>query len=150
MDDIKAQLVAKIIQTLDERIRVTEAAIKSAEESKLNETKSSAGDKFETGRAMMQMEQDKLEMQLAKNIQLKKIVEQLPLDQKHINIQGGSLVRTNQLNYFVSIGMAKIKLESSDWYAISPVSPIGNLLLNKKAGDSFSFRNSTINILQVD
>ena len=58
--DIKEQLYEFCRAYIDGRtIRINES-IKSIQESLSSETKSSAGDKHETGRAMLQLEREKL------------------------------------------------------------------------------------------
>lgn len=149
MNGIKAQLILEIKSIINQRMQSTSAAIKSAEESKLNETKSSAGDKYETGRAMMQMEQEKLEVQLAKNQQLLTILKRIDQSNTKNTVGHGSLIITDQLNYFISIGIGKITLADKIYYAISEVSPIGKLLLGKKEGEFISFRNQNILIKKI-
>jgi len=62
----------QLLTDLDKRIKSAKEFIESAKESRDNDTKSSAGDKFETGREMMQMEIDKNETQLRKALKLKR------------------------------------------------------------------------------
>lgn len=148
MDEIKAKLIEKILSDLDEKILATKSAINSAEESKLNETKSTAGDKYETGRAMMQLEQEKLESQLAKLVASKKHIQLLPKT-KSVKAQVGSLVLTDQLNYFISQGLGKIVLSEGTYYAVSASSPIGIELIGKTAGQSLDFRGKKISISNI-
>lgn len=49
---------------INDRISLLEKQLQSLKEARDNETKSSAGDKFETGRAMMQSEVQKIQSQL--------------------------------------------------------------------------------------
>jgi len=52
---IKEALYKACEEDTEKRINVIERNLKSIEESRNNETKSSAGDKYETGRAMLQI-----------------------------------------------------------------------------------------------
>lgn len=149
MDDIKKQLVEHIKKQLNIQINNAQAAVDSAIESKSNETKSSAGDKFETGRAMMQIEQEKHEMQLAKAQDQLKYISRISLDPSKDDIQLGSLVITDQLKYFITIGQGKIVIGNMKYYAISVDSPIGRLLIGKKRGDAITFRDKIITILDI-
>ncbi|MWD30855.1 3-oxoacyl-ACP synthase, partial [Aquicoccus sp. SCR17] len=58
------------VDTRTERLKKSAAAL---QESLNSETKSSAGDKHETGRAMVQLEQEKLAQQLVELDRLKEV-----------------------------------------------------------------------------
>jgi len=131
------------------KIKTAETAVASAMESKLNETKSSAGDKFETGRAMMQVEQEKSEMQLSQANQLMSILDHLDLGKSYPQAALGALVVTDQHSYFLSIGIGKLIVDDKIFYAISELSPIGELLIGKKKGETFSFREQVITLQQI-
>ena len=60
-----------------ERIAATQEAIYTAQLSANEETKSSAGDKYETGRAMAQLEIEKNTAQLAEALKLKQMLKQI-------------------------------------------------------------------------
>jgi len=74
-------------------------------------TKSSAGDKHETGRAMAQLEQEKLSSQLGQLTLLKEALAKIEPDEKHESIQFGSLIKTGNGYFFLSIGLGKISLD---------------------------------------
>lgn len=56
---MKEQICESILRMLEQKIKTVQQSIASIQEARNNETKSSAGDKYETGRAMMQAELDK-------------------------------------------------------------------------------------------
>lgn len=147
--DIKFRLLKKISEIIDHRIEISKAAVNSAKESKNNETKSSAGDKYETGRAMMQQEQEKNEIQLSKNLNLKNLLLQIDLEQDYKTIKFGSLVITNQGKYFIAVGLGKIKIENETYFVISLDSPIGKLLTGKLPGEKVTFRTNQIEIKEI-
>ena len=147
-NDIKIKLIQKLNEQLDSQIETAQSAINSAKESKNNETKSSAGDKFETGRAMMQIEQEKNEMQLGKTLMLKSLLKQVDLKKQHETVGFGSLVFTNRGKYFIAIGIGKIEVEGEICFAISVDSPVGKLLLGKQVGEQVEFRGA-IEILEI-
>ena len=80
-NDIKMEKKEIIIQELnviiDQKIDEAKSSISAAKESRDNETKSSVGDKYETGRAMAQIELDKLYEQLEKSIKMKYVLDQI-------------------------------------------------------------------------
>ncbi|MDG1298287.1 MAG: hypothetical protein P8P48_14170, partial [Saprospiraceae bacterium] len=63
----KKEVLDAFLTQLSKRISDIEQNLLNIEQSKAQETKSSAGDKFETGRAMLQAEEDKLFGQLNRN-----------------------------------------------------------------------------------
>jgi len=148
----KEKIYRHLINLLSQKIETAESAIQSAKDSRDNETKSSVGDKYETGRAMMQIEQQKNEVQLSKALTLKKILEQINIDADAANnhqAQLGSLVITPQAFFFLSIGIGKIAVESQKVFAISMASPMGKILYGKKAGDQISFQGKMVEVLEV-
>lgn len=149
MKNLKAMIYIHLQKNLDQKIQTARSAMQSAEESKNNETKSSAGDKYETGRAMMQMEQDKNEAQLMKLVTLKRELAQINLQKEYDKVELGSLVMTNQGNYYIAIGIGKIVVDQETCYAISLASPIGRLLHGKRQGDSVKFQDKVFEIEKI-
>ena len=92
---IKEALQAELYHKIEIQIASYNKAIAAIEESKLGETKSSAGDKYETGRAMMQMEQDKLIAQLASLELIKTQLKQISPRQKCDQGMLGAIVNTD-------------------------------------------------------
>lgn len=146
---IKAALLAQLLQHLEQNIAETVQAIASAKESRDNESKSSAGDKYETGRAMMQIELENNGRQLEKTRLAKQDLQQLDLQEPHTLVSQGSLVHTNQGIYFISIGFGKLELAKQLYYAISLASPIGQALKNAKVGDTVSFQGKVLEVLHI-
>ena len=121
-------------------------AMESSQESANADTKGSAGDKHETGRAMMHLEKEKNAKQLAERLNLRKVLPLLYPNKIQSEGQLGSLIKTNNGFYYLSIPMGKLELEGKLFYIISAVSPIGNLLLNTKVGSEIIFNGQKIKI----
>ena len=149
MTDLKQLLVNQIENILDKRIETANRDIELAKESRDSETKSTAGDKYETGRAMIQFELEKNNVQLSKAVQLKNELSQIDVHKKLTKVVFGSIVITNQGNYFISIGLGKINIDEESFFAISLASPIGMVLSNKKVGDNFNFLDKKIIITEI-
>jgi transcription elongation GreA/GreB family factor len=145
----KEQLLNHCKQLVEQKIQTAQQAMDAAQQAANEETKSSAGDKYETGRAMMQMERDKNALQLAEAIKLKTVLEQINIQAITSTIQFGSLVQTAQANYFLAASLGKVKIDQSSIYAISAVSPIGQKMIGLKKGDSFSFNGNQLVIQEV-
>jgi hypothetical protein len=138
--DIKVQILKQMQHLLASKIDDARQTIASAKESRNNDTKSSAGDKFETGRAMIQMEIDNNEIQLDKALKQQEELSKIDIKRQNEKVAPGSLVITNHETYFISIAMGKIIVDGNPFYAISLVSPIGMLLKNKAAGENAEFQ----------
>lgn len=134
----KLLIYQKCIEIIEDSILAINMAINDAQDAANNETKSSAGDKHETGRAMAQLETEKLYTQLNDALTQKQIFSKINLNQKNKQITIGSLVYTDKCIFYISISLGKVKINNETIYVISPHSPIGKLLLTKKEKDSFS------------
>lgn len=113
------------------------------------ETKSSAGDKHETGRAMLQLERENAGKQLAEIEKLETIFNRISTDVSIDPVHLGSVVITNNANYFISIPVGEIDIDETHYYAIGVRAPIGQLLMGKKVGDVVRFRESEITIATI-
>lgn len=144
---LKKQIYDELLNRLDQKIETAKLSIESTKKSRDNDTKSSAGDKFETGREMMQMEIDKNEAQLGKALKLKRELSQINIQKESKKVEFGSLVFTSEGIYFISIGIGKIEINKENIFAISLASPIGKLLHNKIIAKKVQFqgREFTIN-----
>lgn len=137
--ELKQQLLIHCRQQTEERINGITDSLKKIEEARNSETKSSAGDKFETGRAMMQMEEAKLNAQLEEVLKVRQVLDQINPLKTTNRIAAGSLVATNRGNYFLAVGLGKVRLEGRVFFCSSLESPIGRHLHGKQVGDAFTF-----------
>jgi hypothetical protein len=147
--DIKALICKELETMIDARIAEAEAAIAAALEARNNDTKSSAGDKYETGREMIQIEINKSETQRGKALMLKKDLARIDLHKHYTQSAFGSLVITNQEKYFLSIGFGKLQVEGETYVAISLASPIGMALQDKAIGAKVHFQGKELLILEI-
>ena len=139
MMTVKERLHFECKKFLDSRFIAVVDRIEAIQESLLSETKSSAGDKHETGRAMLQLEREKAGNQL-KDIQVQQErFSKVNIHSKSDVVCLGSLVKTNVARYFIAISVGKIVIDDTIYFAISPSSPIGQMLLGKTVGDAFTF-----------
>lgn len=147
--DFKKQLLVKCFSFVEEREKTIQEIILSNQKSLASETKSSAGDKHETGRAMLQLEMEKAGQQLASIKLLKETLQKVDIENTSEKIRLGSLVITNKGNYFLAISMGKVSIEKTPYFVVSVVSPIGKLLLGKQKGDAFNFNGMQYQILGI-
>lgn len=146
---IKEFIVRRLIDIIEERIAETRFSIETAKESRDNETKSSVGDKYETGRTLMQQEVEKNRAFLNQNIRLLQEIQKINPNQHHDHVTFGSLVKTETANYFIATALGKIEIDGQFCFCISLASPIGKMLSGKKVNETFKFNNKTQTILEI-
>ena len=146
---MKSQLYQLCLAFIEQRINTANEALQQAQEASTDDTKSSAGDKFETGREMAQQDINRNKQLLADAQQQKAILLSLADVPKIEKVRSGSLVITNNGNFYISISAGQLQLEGKTFFAISAASPIGKLLLGKAIGEQFSFNGKTYFIEQV-
>jgi hypothetical protein len=145
----KSEIHKTLVSQLEDKLLQAQLDFCLAKESRDSDTKSSAGDKFETGREMMQREMDKLHASIdTYQNQLLKL--QTLVGIKSFEIIGvGSLIETNFEKYYISIGLGEITCSSEKVFSISSASPIGELLMGKKLGEYIELRGRKIIIKNI-
>lgn len=146
---IKNDIIAAILNILDKKIALAQQAIDSTRESRDNETKSSVGDKYETGRSMMQFELEKHLIQKSKAESQKNIFLKIDIKKRSKEVELGSLVLTDAGNFFISTGLGKITIDNNTIYCISPGSPAGKLFAGKLAGETCFLQEKKITISHI-
>ncbi len=149
MSHLKEQLWLQCKQIVEQRLATAQQAMDAAQESANQEEKSSAGDKYETGRAMAQLERDKAAAQVEENRKMLAVLRQIKQSTIAERVILGSVVVTDRNKFYVSIGTGKLEIGGESYIAISTQSPIGRLLLHKCAGEFFSFNNQKQTIISV-
>lgn len=147
--DIKESLYKECQVFLELRLETLQKTIRGIQKALLSETKSSAGDKHETGRAMLQLEREKAGTQLAEVQKEKAVLAKVNLAKSSKVVCIGSVVYSSQANYFIAISAGEIRVDDTSYYAISPKTPIGQLLISKSVGDTIEFRGNTIPINKI-
>lgn len=134
----------------DARITSAQETMQQAQEAANAEGKSSAGDKYETGRAMAHLEKEKASAQLAAGNKLKEVLIKINPNQPVPRAALGSVVITNNGNYYLAISAGKLMVEGKEYLAVSPASPIGARLMGCAAGNEVTFQGKSFLILAVE
>lgn len=148
-EDLKIRLHKECLDFIEAKIAGVQKILASIADAKSKETKSSAGDKFETGRAMLQIEEENHGRQLVQFFSVKETLDQVARRVTKEIIGPGNLIITEKRRYYLSTGLGKIKLDNIDYFCISPESPIGQLLLGRQVGDEIVFNKKSDKILEV-
>ena len=140
--NIKEELYKQCEAYINKRLETVEEIISSNQKALQTETKSSAGDKHETGRAMLQLEMEKAGQQLHGISKMKEILSKINYNNSSKIAHLGSIVKTTKASFFLSISSGKLIVKDDVYFAVSISSPIGSILLGKKEGDIFTFNNT--------
>lgn len=144
----KTEIISFIKQHLENQLFDYVEELNSTNEEIGKETKSSAGDKFETSREMMNQEVSRIEERIA---YLKRQLNSL--NQISTNtvdaITNGSLVLTNHGLFFFGIAFGKLSIEDHPLLGLSLNSPLGQLMKDKKTGEELTFMNRNYMIKSI-
>jgi transcription elongation GreA/GreB family factor len=145
----KPLLLAHCIAFIDASIADIKKQMSELVTEAQNDSKSTAGDKHETARAMMQLAQEQLGKQLQEAEIKRNSLTRIDASTRHKSVADGSLVTTTDNLLFIATPLGKIQFNEKDVFVISAQSPLGKLLLGKSAGETVSFNQRNISILDV-
>lgn len=131
-----------------DKIASLQADIAGLQKGMTEDSKSSAGDKFETAREMAQQELVKLHTQLNEQQRLKGLVDNQstgPVNQ----VQLGAVIQTNKGLFLIGIPIGTSSFEGKRIIGIGLGAPLGQLLIHKKKGDSILFNNQQFIIEEI-
>ena len=150
MIDLKQDLFNVALSRLSREEKQIKEEIQELRDSSNQETKSSMGDKYETGRELIAGELDKAKATLEEIQKKINYLNQIQLGQDSKSIKVGSLVFTDSGNFWISISFGEIEMNQKKYFLISPISPMGAALLGKSKGDILEFRGRSIKIQSVE
>jgi len=145
----KQKLKDACVKMLHERMAHIEQAMLEARESANSEEKSSAGDKYETSRAMGHLAQEMQSKQLEDARQELDLINRLNTTVIYTSISTGAAVICNNFIFYISLGLGQTEVEQHKVTLLSPKAPIATLLHHKKKGDSVILNEKTIEIIDV-
>lgn len=146
---LKLKLNQACLSFVESRIASLQAAIKEIQQSANEETKSTAGDKYETGRAMAQLEVDKHRSQLDEALKLRQELLRIEVKEHTEHIKSGSLIFTSRGNFYIAINAGQQQVEGHNFFAVSMASPIAQKLLGLKVNDTFILNQQGFTVLQI-
>lgn len=147
---MKRQLLARCIVLAKGKVNALEDELNSTREATTSESKSTAGDKHETGRAMMHLEQEKLHKQLAEAKTIVAELERIDASVVHAQVGLGSLVKTDKTTFLLAAGLGKVDFEGTSYFVVSTKAPIATQFLGKTAGEKVSMNGTMYAILSVE
>ena len=148
--ELKFELQQQCKDLVNERYQKIHKTISGIEESLKEESKSTSGDKHHTGRAMLQIDRENAGNQLREIEKVLHQVNKVNISTTSKTIRLGSIIETNQANFFMSISVGKLEVERKFYLGVAPNSPIGFYLLGKTEGEQFNFNGRVYKIEKVD
>ncbi|WP_321281705.1 hypothetical protein [Marinifilum fragile] len=146
---LKVDLYKMVQELIHTKIKANNESLSALKESVGNETKSTAGDKHETGRAMMHLEQEKVMRQLANNQKLKSIVDRISPKINNETVQPGSLVITNKISFYILAGLGQVELNGQNYFIVSFQSELVQAFKGKRKGDDLIFKEQNYTIQEI-
>jgi len=141
---IKEKLLRESFEFVEKRMQTIQKTMDSNKNDLFSETKSSAGDKHETGRAMIQLEMEKASQQLSIVYEMNEILQRVSIEDSSDIVKLGSLIKTTKGTYFLAVSVGQVEIEGNTYFVVSSKSPIGKQLLGKREGDELTFNKAKI------
>jgi len=149
VSSIKQTLYNLCLAHITATINNAEELIADARDAAANETKSSAGDKYETAREMMQQEIDLNTARLNNAKAQEQVLKHIETDRISDTVIPGTLVQTDSGYFYIAVGAGQLMVDGVKYYAISMDSPLGVQLKGKQAGDSYELNGKRFQIKSV-
>lgn len=146
---MKKEVIKYICEELLKRNLEFKRQLEATLESLNNETKSSAGDKYETSREMTSREFQNIQETLLLNAAMLEDLQKVDAERTYNKVELGSFVITNEGNYFISVAFGKIKIEGKECYAISKSAPLAKAMLGLMVGDEIQFQQRRITVINI-
>lgn len=137
----KNRLKQFALDLIGQRISAAKESIAQAQQAANQEEKSSAGDKYETSRAMGHLQKDMHARQLAEHAKEQATLYGVNVDTLFPAATAGAFVSCPGVAFFIAAGLGKQITEGQTIYFLSPQAPLAKALEQKKAGDSIHFNS---------
>ncbi len=113
------------------------------------DSKSSAGDKHETTRAMMQLEQEKLGKQVMEAVDQITEFDKIDFTKTSTTVTQSSLVETDKGYFFIAGSIGKITVRDTTVFVISAKSPLALALAGAQPNTSVTFNGVLYHIKSI-
>ncbi|MEO6685245.1 MAG: transcription elongation factor [Dyadobacter sp.] len=134
---------------LDDRLQVAWKAMEAAQDSANDQSKSSAGDKYETSRSMGQLDRSMHARQYEQVRQERVVLDRIGESESLSRGAIGALLETTAGWFFISVSLGAVKFDNQTIIAVSSSSPVGLSFLGKEAGAQFQFLNKQHKIIAI-
>ena len=145
----KSRLLGHCKEIVKARLFNAEDAMNRAQESANDNEKSSAGDKFETGRAMGHLEKEMFSRQYQESLLALQKIQSIESKTGTQEIALGSLVVIDTKFYLIAIGLGKVNFEDREYYIVSEESPIGQSIIDLRKNDTITINKVKVQIIDI-
>jgi transcription elongation GreA/GreB family factor len=121
----------------------------SLDEAAARETKSSAGDKYETAREMIAQSRRLMEGNLAEVDAALAALDRIAAAPAQAACGFGSLAETSQGWFLVGASLGEVGVDGTTIRVLSLASPLGQALKGRRAGDRVPWRGAELSILSI-
>lgn len=149
MQPLKLKIHTHCVDFLKKRIAAIDTIMKNCQDAANSESKNSAGDKHETGRAMAQLDRENHAVQRVAALNTLAQLRSIDLSRSFEEADTGAIIRSDKGSFFMAISAGKIELDGELIHLISVDSPIGQALLGAEEEDTIRFRNRDYEILEI-
>ena len=135
----KSVVIAELNKQLSVKLTYLNTTLQQAIDSRNSDTKSSAGDKFETSREMAQIEIHKIETEILKT-------------QQFINdllSKSSQFITTDKGNFLIAIPFGKLMLNETEIFCISNSAPIAKDLINTEISAQFNYGGVKYKVISI-
>ena len=147
--ELKFELQQQCKDLIKIRYEVVNKTIADIEQALRDESKGTSGDKHHTERAMLQIEREATGKQLREIEKVMLQLDKVTISDVSETIRLGSIIETNQANFFISISVGKLQVDEIIYLGIAPAAPIGRCLLGKVKNDQFNFNGVIYKIIKI-
>jgi hypothetical protein len=137
------------LDLIGQRIATANEAMTQAQEAANSEEKSSAGDKYETGRAMGHLQKDMYARALAESVKELASLSAIPIEPLCDKGGPGAFMLADGIAFFIGAGLGKHTVDGQTVVFLSPLAPLAGQLRGKKTGDQILFNKTMVTIREV-
>lgn len=137
------------MQAIKDRITGYASELESLDEAAAAESRSSAGDKYETGREMIAQSRILIDHNLAESKANLAALDRMADAEPGAKIGIGTLVETTLGWYLVGVSLGEWESQGLVVRTVSLASPIGLALKGREAGDKVPWRGASFDILRI-
>ena len=149
MMTLKRRLHAHCLKVLTDRIAAIDAIMAECQEAANSESKTTAGDKHETGRAVAQLDRENHAVQRISALKSLDLLRSIDLGLLFEEADTGALIHTDRGYIFLAISAGTIEIDGQMCRLVSVDSPFGQSFLGAEEGDDIQFRHQDYEVLTV-
>ena len=147
--DFKTEIIQYCRKSLSDKVSGLKEKLNELVLDAQNDSKSSAGDKHETARAMMQLEQEKILTQLGEAGRQLDNLSAINFSESPQTVLPGALIETDKGTILLAVAMGKVNVMGKDVMVISPQAPLAKAMMNARENDLLVFSATDYKIRKI-